>query len=93
MVTDTNAAITLVMNADRHVTAVFKCGSGADMMPLMMLGALGALFLLSRRPFRSAGPRNARTEIRRPPARAAEHDAPPHPTKSTRPLNRPPRFP
>jgi hypothetical protein len=37
--TDPNAAITLVMNCDQQVTAVFKCGSGAEQgLPLLLPG-------------------------------------------------------
>ncbi len=45
--TDANNPITIVMDADREVTAVFQCGGGG-IAPLLLL-ALGALALLRRR--------------------------------------------
>lgn len=49
MVTDTNNPVTIVMDADREVTAVFKCGSSG--MPLLpaMLGVLCLTVLVRRR--------------------------------------------
>ncbi len=41
IVTDSNNPITIVMDADRKVTAVFECGSGAGLMLPMALGVVG----------------------------------------------------
>ncbi len=50
MVVDTNNPITIVMNGDYKVTAIFKCGGGAAQgIPLLVIGGLGVLFLRRRR--------------------------------------------
>jgi len=38
LVIDGNDTTTIVMNADRQVTAVFKCGAGSLMLPMLMVG-------------------------------------------------------
>ncbi len=49
MVTDANNPITIVMNGDYDVTAVFKCGGGVgEAMPPLVIGA-AILALVSRR--------------------------------------------
>jgi hypothetical protein len=49
MVIDANLTTRIVMNADRQVTAVFKCGSGMDeALPLLVVG-LASLGLGARR--------------------------------------------
>ncbi len=47
---DANASITIVMNADREVTAVFKCGQAAAPMLPATLVMLGVLAMARRRP-------------------------------------------
>ncbi len=46
---DANTSIAIVMDDDREVTAVFKCGSSMGPLLPMMLGALGLSVLLRRR--------------------------------------------
>jgi len=47
---DSNNPITIVMMADREVTAVFKCGSSmGPMLPIMLVGLLGLGVLRRRR--------------------------------------------
>ena len=41
--------LTIVMDADREVTAIFKCGSGAGLMLPMVLGVLGLFVWVRRR--------------------------------------------
>jgi len=48
-VTDGNSVITIVMNADREVTAVFKCGAGTGPMLLPMVLGLVVLSVAARR--------------------------------------------
>jgi hypothetical protein len=44
---DPNLSITLMMNSDQHVTAVFKCGSGVqEGLPLLVLGMLACGLVL-----------------------------------------------
>lgn len=52
MVSDSNDSITIVMDADRRVTAVFKCGGGGleGGLPLLVVfGAVGLFALIRRR--------------------------------------------
>jgi hypothetical protein len=49
MATDSNNPMTLVMNADQHVTAVFKCGSGVEPAILPALPALLAALAFRRK--------------------------------------------
>jgi len=35
---DANSSIAIVMDADREVTAVFKCGGAGQALPLLMIG-------------------------------------------------------
>jgi len=54
---DANDVVSLVMDTDRQVVAVFKCGSGAEQaLPLLGIGALLCGFI-SRR-FRRRTPSN-----------------------------------
>lgn len=46
---DANTTLTLVMDADKHVAAVFKCGSGLGEVPPLLMGTLVALGFVSRR--------------------------------------------
>jgi len=48
-VTDSNNPITIVMDSDRKVTAVFKCGSSMAPLLPMVLGVLGLFVLVRRR--------------------------------------------
>jgi len=47
-VIETNKVITIMMDNDRHVSAVFKCGSTSPAMPLMVLGALAFIVFVRR---------------------------------------------
>ena len=49
VVVDTNDVITIVMMADREVTAAFKCGSGSGLgLPLLLVGMAGCGFAARR---------------------------------------------
>lgn len=48
LIEDTNTTITLTMEGDREMEAVFKCGSGVGSLTPMMLGLLG-LFVATKR--------------------------------------------
>ena len=48
VVVDSNNPIAIVMSADREVTAVFKCGEGAGVMLLPLIGAVLVAFLHRR---------------------------------------------
>ncbi len=52
---DANNPLTIMMDADREVTAVFKCGSGVGIGPLLMAG-LAICGVASRRMRRNGGP-------------------------------------
>ncbi len=45
---DSNDATTIIMDSDKCVTAVFRCGSGIQPLLPLMLGLLGLLLLLRR---------------------------------------------
>ena len=50
IVIDANDTLTLVMDADRQVVAVFGCGGGAELPVLLLaLGALAAALVIRRR--------------------------------------------
>ncbi len=48
-VIDSNHLITIVINADREVTASFRCGMGTEPILPVMLGVLGLFVLIRRR--------------------------------------------
>jgi len=48
MVVDTNNPITIVMMADRRVTAVFKCGGGGSLPPVGIVLVVLGLFVSVR---------------------------------------------
>ncbi len=47
--TDPNLTVTVVMNQDRQIAAVFECGTGLEpFIPLLGVGFLGGFWLLRR---------------------------------------------